>query len=488
MFKLRHVLSYSFLALSSINPANSFWEYKDGDGKTISFRIVPKDDTSGEDEKRLLVTTFSRMYQGYKPSALGDQFHTHEDVDKFLVKYFDENWKHLEEDSNKLIHLRKDGNLIGVAIVEENGDTLHLRHFAIQTSEQGHGYGKTFIDALKRYSAFQVHQIIADTHRVYDETREFYRKTGFKEGNPHEEELKGSGLYIGLEWESWAYTLGRHKDLLTETQYRRMLSLIEMFRGGNLPKIASPEIKAIPIVECGETLVDVEEGLNPRIQMMPNPESHFQSPDCNSGYHCASQMRETLYKKLEDMITQLDGMASRFEYKPGQISIRVFEGLRSLETQKQLFEKKATESRDALLKGERFLLPHLSDEEILTSDSFKAKVYEETIKWVSPVENNTPVHSTGGAVDIRLFDEEQQMFVDLGKFGAVWGSNPAASTFSEQITYQQKQNRLMLLIAATRADLTNYPFEFWHFSSGDRYAAFSNELDALKRRAIYGGI
>ena len=43
-------------------------------------------------------------------------------------------------------------------------------------------------------------------------------------------------------------------------------------------------------------------------------------------------------------------------------------------------------------------------------------------------------------------------------------------------------------MAATKAGLTNYIYEYWHFSYGDRYAAFWQEEDASKRVAHYGSV
>lgn len=112
---------------------------------------------------------------------------------------------------------------------------------------------------------------------------------------------------------------------------------------------------------------------------------------------------------------------------------------------------------------------------------------QETAKWVSPYKNNVPVHSTGAAVDIGLWDNKMEDFLDMGTFGAIWGKNNNAPTFSENTTDNQKRNRLYCLVAAETVGLTNYLYEFWHFSSGDRYEAYWNK-DLNEKRAIYGSI
>jgi N-acetylglutamate synthase-like GNAT family acetyltransferase len=205
MNNIRNILIGLLLMTAYITSAFSFYEYDDRHGSHISFRVIPSKETSGEEEQRLLVSTFMHMYKDYTPSDLKEDFETHDDVKTFLIEYFKKNWKHLEDPSNKLIYLEKAGKLIGVAIVEfmdeKDKATLHLRHLAIIPSEQGHGYGTAFMNSLKQYPGLQVNRIIADTHKLYVETRGFYRKTGFKEVDPHEDDLKGVNTkYIGLEW------------------------------------------------------------------------------------------------------------------------------------------------------------------------------------------------------------------------------------------------------------------------------------------------
>lgn len=236
------------------------------------------------------------------------------------------------------------------------------------------------------------------------------------------------------------------------------------------PVIADQKIKTIPIDENREGLVDLKTISVRRIQMLPDPSVPFESPSCNSGLPSASKMRIGVFVKLELMVEALDDLASDFGYEPGQISIKVFEGLRDLAVQEQLFLKKR--------------------EEILSANSYLTleEAEQETAKWVSPIKNNVPVHSTGAAVDIRLWDNQKGDFLDMGSFGVIWGENKTAPTFSEEISSEQKQNRLYCLMAAEKAGLMNYVYEFWHFSSGDRYAAYWEKKDLTERRAIYGSI
>lgn len=269
---------------------------------------------------------------------------------------------------------------------------------------------------------------------------------------------------------SWDALLASKKCVINEKAYAVITKQYKAFISGQAPKVVDPCIKCIPIIESHESLVDVNLMQNTRITMMKNTDVAFASPDCNSGLSAASKIRKAVFENLERMLKELDTLAPLFGYESGQIDIKVFEGLRDIATQEMLFNNKTQEIKVAN--------PQMSDDE----------VFSETCKWVSPVINNVPVHSTGAAIDIRLWDNKTNEFLDLGKFGVVWGKNPNAPTFSSDLSMQQKNNRLLMILAATQAGLINYCYEFWHYSNGDRYASFWTESDANKREAIYNSI
>ncbi len=278
--------------------------------------------------------------------------------------------------------------------------------------------------------------------------------------------IAGQSLFA----QTWQQIFGEFKSIMTDLEKEMLIGQQAAFALKAAPVIASAEIKSIPIVDQEEKLIDLRQESINRVTMLPDAPTPFYAPTYNSGFPNGSKMRYSILQKLADMVNHLDCLAAVFGYQPGQIDVKVFEGLRDLKTQEQLFNNKKKE----ILAQNPNMTPEAAE--------------QETSKWVSPIKNNVPVHSTGAAIDIRLWDNKKGDFVDMGSFGVIWGSNPYAPTFSEQITDVQKRNRLYCLLAACRAGLINYVFEFWHFSSGDRYAAYWQEKEPSKRAALFGPI
>lgn len=275
------------------------------------------------------------------------------------------------------------------------------------------------------------------------------------------------GLQASAFAMNWNEVLESHNELFSDKSI--VAKQYEAFRESEAPSIVDLRIKEIPICENHEELIDLRLLNVERISMMPEPSSPFEGPAFNAGLPNASKMRASVFLKLQGMIDQLDKIAIDFGYVPGQVDILVFEGLRDLDTQTMIFEKKL----------EEILL--------LNPDMSFEMAEEETAKWVSPVKNNIPVHSTGAAVDVRLWDNKNRCFLDLGPFG-LWEGSQLAPTFSEGITDIQKNNRLYYLIAAERAGLTNYVYEWWHLSFGDRYDIYWKDQNGQKKVALYNSI
>lgn len=270
----------------------------------------------------------------------------------------------------------------------------------------------------------------------------------------------------------WRTMLAEYRTLMGSRMYRLLLAQYDAFIQGDAPTIADVRIKEIPIIECNGPLVDVRVRAHPRIKVMEKaelPKAHMYPEDIDSRSDKHGQVRLGVFEALKRMIEELDKLAPAFGYQVGELEIRLFEGLRDVATQKQLF--------DGVMARIRKENPEMTEEQ----------AYQETCKWVSPYINNVPVHSTGAAIDIHLWSNKRNAFCDMGRFNV---AGPFAPTFSTepQLSENQKRNRLLLLMAATRAGLTNYVYEFWHFSYGDRYASYWRQANPQARRAIYGSV
>ncbi len=286
-----------------------------------------------------------------------------------------------------------------------------------------------------------------------------------------------------LHAHDWTSLLERYKTIIegethSET-YSRAYAIInnqhQKFLAGSAPKIADPRVKNIPINECENPIVNLYDMKHSRVKVMPEnmllkAHAHPDHIDPRSDSHPC--MRQKVFETTCQVVVELDALTlsmPELGYKPGDLDIYLFEGWRDIATQKLLFDTKM-----AQVHAEN---PDLTEEQ----------AYAETSTWVSPYIDNVPAHSTGAAIDIAIWSNEGQCFLDMGPFNK---GGATAPIFSQDPSLQdhQKNNRLLLLAAATRAGLTNYVYEFWHYSYGDKYACFwrNNEQHIEQYHAIYG--
>ena len=227
----------------------------------------------------------------------------------------------------------------------------------------------------------------------------------------------------------------------------------------NIPIYTDDRITSIPIVDSGECLVDINFQNQKRVRMLPTPTIPFSSPDHNAGFECSSFVRESLYKLLESLSVYLSEALHK------DIIVFVYEGLRDLKTQSLLF--------DGFKNEIKANMPLISDSEAT----------ELTCKIISHP-STYPAHSTGGCVDIRLYNGTDDVYLDMGQFGNLWGENKQSHFYCAGLTQEQKDNRSALLLASGIVGLINYPYEWWRFSYGDKYYAYYTK----NKYAIYNSI
>lgn len=111
------------------------------------------------------------------------------------------------------------------------------------------------------------------------------------------------------------------------------------------------------------------------------------------------------------------------------------------------------------------------------------EIYDECSKFVAPLD--VAPHTTGGAVDLTLIDD-QGLWLDMGtEFNASsMETKDATYTFAKNISTAARENRNILIEVMTQAGFVNYPTEWWHWSYGDKYWAYMQN----KPCAIYGSL
>jgi len=207
------------------------------------------------------------------------------------------------------------------------------------------------------------------------------------------------------------------------------------------------KIRTLPIKECGEKLVQVrtEKGI-------------FVSPQYHErGIHSAANH---IFVRIE-VLNALRIAASKL---PKDINLLLWDGLRTLETQMEIYEDAKLafplEKRDALI--ELYLSkPPESEAEL---DDFP------------------PPHSTGGAIDLTLCDATGQP-LDMGANFDEFRENAWLAYFEDDrsISYgdkmlDYKNYRRILYWAMIEAGFAPYPWEFWHYELGTIVAANFHKL------------
>ncbi|MFI6498496.1 M15 family metallopeptidase [Nonomuraea typhae] len=195
--------------------------------------------------------------------------------------------------------------------------------------------------------------------------------------------------------------------------------------------ISDSRVAAIPVRENGEPLADVRGRLRLDDRLA----------DAAGAY---AHLRSGLLARLE----KAEGLL------PAGYHLLIVEGYRPIATQRRYFE----EYRDELVTT----FPEMSPGEAHVAAS----------RYVSPVE--VAPHTAGAAVDLTLCSPEGVEY----DMGTAVNDNPEQSdgacyTGAQNITQEAREHRAILGAALEEAGLINYPTEWWHWSYGDRYWAFT---------------
>lgn len=99
-----------------------------------------------------------------------------------------------------------------------------------------------------------------------------------------------------------------------------------------------------------------------------------------------------------------------------------------------------------------------------------SEILEETAQFIAPPEVSG--HPTGGAVDVTLVDENfRELDLGCGYDEDEQASNGRWFSFSKDISALAIENRKLLFDCMGKSGFVNYPYEWWHWSFGDKYWA-----------------
>lgn len=214
------------------------------------------------------------------------------------------------------------------------------------------------------------------------------------------------------------------------------------------PAEIQSELDAVRIEECGEPLVDF-------LVLTPTPKLLLAPQHPVFEFPRVHLLRESVAKMVIAAANAL----------PDGLRLQIVEGYRPIQVQREHFKHSVAEARRRL--------PNATEEEVMV----------EAGRYSAPPDALTPPpHTTGGAVDLEIIDEngERIDFFSPLELDDMRG----AAMNSEVISEEAQKNRALLRSVLEPTGLTNYADEWWHWSYGDNGWA----LRVGAPRAIYGSI
>jgi D-alanyl-D-alanine dipeptidase len=196
--------------------------------------------------------------------------------------------------------------------------------------------------------------------------------------------------------------------------------------------MSDPKVAAIPVLECGEQLVDVRRVSS----LLVDGRKQQESADT------FAYLREGV----------LDRLLAAEAALPQGLRLLLVEGYRQPLLQRRYFEEYAGKLR--------------ADHREWSAGEIRSAAS----RFVSPPE--IAPHSAGAAVDLTLADADNHE-LDLGTRMNATPEQSAGACYTQaaNISDQARSLRDTLGTALAGAGLVNYPTEWWHWSFGDRYWA-----------------
>jgi zinc D-Ala-D-Ala dipeptidase len=215
----------------------------------------------------------------------------------------------------------------------------------------------------------------------------------------------------------------------------------------------------IPIIECGEPLVEIP--LELFAVESPHPYEKLGAP---YGEHSPYFLRESLISNLIEAQSYLQSIYPNWR-------IQIFDAYRPVAVQQFMVDYSFAQALAERRLIEAELSPYLRQE-------LWEAVYEI---WALPSldEKTPPPHSTGAAVDVTLVDNNGRV-VDMGSPIDEMSKRSLPDYFannSELEAQQYHAHRQLLHNVMLKAGFQRNPREWWHFSLRDQmYCWLNNQL------------
>ena len=218
-----------------------------------------------------------------------------------------------------------------------------------------------------------------------------------------------------------------------------------------LPRWHKINTNQVLINENGDRLINVSD-MNSRIICVPH---YYINGVPGATENC--YMRESVYGLL----------LAALELLPNGFGLKVFDAWRPYEVQKFLFEEYVAKLQ-------------LSENISLKEAEEKATRF---VSYPSLDKSKPFVHSTGGAVDLTIIDDNDR---ELNMGTSFDDFSPLAFTdyYESSLNNEIKNNRRLLYNVMTKVGFSNYPSEWWHYDYGDVFWASEKNENC----AFFGGI
>ncbi|WP_342597849.1 M15 family metallopeptidase [Cyanobacterium aponinum UTEX 3222] len=216
----------------------------------------------------------------------------------------------------------------------------------------------------------------------------------------------------------------------------------------------------IIIHECGEPLMQI-----------PEQDFYLETPSAYARLGADYQGKSPYFLRAGVLDKLLIAKEELKKINP-HWKIRIFDAYRPVSIQKFMVEY----TFNSICKEREINVDILGEEE-------KEKIYQEVFKiWAIPSDNplTPPPHSTGGAIDLTIMDENKQsipMGGEIDELSLVSLPDYYLNARDEpEKTYHQ--HRQILLQIMTKAGFHRHREEWWHFSYGDQmWAWLENEAN-----------